>query len=106
MITKLFQILVSDIWALFEGKGSGQFNDIDSLTMFADYRVPQSLQVGNYSHFFCELYRVFQRSGQAKLCYGGLVLGLCQFPDMIQLPQIMKLNSKVVRSESKIICTG
>jgi len=43
-ILKRAQILISDIWALFEGKGLGHFHDIDSLSMFADYRVPQSLQ--------------------------------------------------------------
>ena len=41
---KRAQILISDLWSLFEGKGLGKFDDIDSLTMFADYRVPQSLQ--------------------------------------------------------------
>jgi hypothetical protein len=35
---KRAQILVADIWACFEGKGLGTFHDIDSLTMFADYR--------------------------------------------------------------------
>lgn len=40
---KRVQILVADIWACFEGKGFGEFEDIDSVTMFADYRVPQSL---------------------------------------------------------------
>lgn len=40
---KRVQILVADIWACFEGKGLGEFSDIDSITMFADYRVPQSL---------------------------------------------------------------
>lgn len=40
---KRVQILVADIWACFEGKGFGEFSDIDSITMFADYRVPQSL---------------------------------------------------------------
>ena len=40
---KRAQILVADIWACFEGKGFGAFRDIDSVTMFADYRVPQSL---------------------------------------------------------------
>jgi len=40
---KRSQILVADIWACFEGKGLGNFHDIDSLTMFADYRVPQIL---------------------------------------------------------------
>ena len=41
---KRAQILVADIWCLFEGTGTGSFRDIDQLTMFADYRVPQSLQ--------------------------------------------------------------
>jgi len=35
---KRCQILVGDIWACYEGKGLGYFQDIDSLTMFADYR--------------------------------------------------------------------
>jgi len=42
-IFKRAQILVADIWACFEGKDYGEFHDIDSLTMFADYRVPQAL---------------------------------------------------------------
>ncbi|KAJ1905549.1 hypothetical protein LPJ81_001867 [Coemansia sp. IMI 209127] len=40
---KRAQILVADVWACFEGTGLGRFNDIDSITMFADYRVPQAL---------------------------------------------------------------
>lgn len=37
------QILVADIWACFQGEGYGAFRDIDKITMFADYRVPQIL---------------------------------------------------------------
>ncbi|KAJ2390851.1 hypothetical protein H4S02_001631 [Coemansia sp. RSA 2611] len=40
---KRAQILVADIWACFEGRGLGRFDDIDRITMFADYRVPQAL---------------------------------------------------------------
>ena len=40
---KRAQILIADIWACFEGKSFGMFTDIDFLTMFADYKVPQSL---------------------------------------------------------------
>lgn len=40
---KRVQILVADIWACFEGEGYGSFSDIDQVTMFADYRVPQIL---------------------------------------------------------------
>ena len=41
---KRAQILVADLWACFDGKSYGQFDDISTLTMFADYRVPQMLQ--------------------------------------------------------------
>lgn len=40
---KRAQILISDIWACFNEQGLGEFTDIDSITMFADYRVPQIL---------------------------------------------------------------
>ena len=40
---KRAQILVADLWACFEGQGFGIFNDIDTITMFADYRIPQML---------------------------------------------------------------
>lgn len=40
---KRVQILAADLWLLYQGKGLGAFTDIDSLTMFADYRVPQVL---------------------------------------------------------------
>lgn len=40
---KRAQILVADLWACFEGKNEGRFDDIDTITMFADYRVPQAL---------------------------------------------------------------
>lgn len=35
---KRVQILAADVWACFEGQGLGTFNDIDHITMFADYR--------------------------------------------------------------------
>ena len=40
---KRAQIFVADLWACFEGSGYGEFRDIDKITMFADYRVPQIL---------------------------------------------------------------
>ncbi|XP_046622049.1 queuosine salvage protein [Neodiprion virginianus] len=40
---KRAQILIGDIWACYGGKGLGEFHDIDKITMFADYRVPQVL---------------------------------------------------------------
>ncbi|CAL8101624.1 unnamed protein product [Orchesella dallaii] len=40
---KRAQILIGDVWACFEGKELGNFEDIETLTMFADYRIPQVL---------------------------------------------------------------
>ncbi|RMZ68966.1 glucooligosaccharide oxidase [Pyrenophora seminiperda CCB06] len=40
---KRAQIFVADLWAAFDGQGYGEFNDIDKITMFADYRIPQML---------------------------------------------------------------
>lgn len=56
---KRAQIFVADLWAAFDGKGYGRFDDIDKITMFAgmfkkastlttwltckDYRIPQML---------------------------------------------------------------
>jgi hypothetical protein len=40
---KRAQILVADLWACFGGEGYGAFRDVDKITMFADYRVPQIL---------------------------------------------------------------
>ncbi|KGL80859.1 UPF0553 protein C9orf64, partial [Tinamus guttatus] len=40
---KRAQILVADTWSVLDGKGDGCFGDISSLTIFADYRIPQVL---------------------------------------------------------------
>ncbi len=40
---KRAQILVADLWACFGGEGPGRFRDVDKITTFADYRVPQIL---------------------------------------------------------------
>eukprot|EP01120_Amphizonella_sp_Union-15-10_P003101 TRINITY_DN1342_c0_g1_i1.p1 TRINITY_DN1342_c0_g1~~TRINITY_DN1342_c0_g1_i1.p1 ORF type:complete len:228 (-),score=21.20 TRINITY_DN1342_c0_g1_i1:51-734(-) len=58
---KRAQILIADLWACFEGQGYGAFDDIDVITMFADYRVPQilvSLGVLKYSESLLERLKV------------------------------------------------
>jgi hypothetical protein len=40
---KRAQIFVADLWACFGGESYGEFWDIDKITMFADYRIPQIL---------------------------------------------------------------
>jgi len=44
-ILKRAQILPADIWGAFDGKGIGYFEDLDYLTAFADYKLPQILQL-------------------------------------------------------------
>lgn len=41
---KRAQILIADLAGTFEGEGLGQFHDLDELTVFADYKVPQVLR--------------------------------------------------------------
>ncbi len=40
---KRAQILGSDIWGAFQGRGIGYFKDLDYFTAFADYKIPQIL---------------------------------------------------------------
>ena len=42
---KRAQIFAADVWSRFGGHGYGEFHDIDSLTMFADYRYGISLSL-------------------------------------------------------------
>lgn len=41
---KRAQLLVSDLWGAYGGKGHGAFNDLEVLTAFADYKLPQLLR--------------------------------------------------------------
>ena len=41
---KRAQLLVSDLWGAFGGEGLGAFHDMECLTAFADYKVPQILR--------------------------------------------------------------
>ncbi|HET9662060.1 MAG TPA: queuosine salvage family protein [Thermomicrobiales bacterium] len=41
---KRAQILIGDLHGAFEGQGLGAFSDLDELTAFADYKVPQVLR--------------------------------------------------------------
>ena len=61
---KRAQILIADLWSLFEGKGLGKFEDIKGLTMFADYRVPQSLQYFGVFQYSEELLNELNKPGQ------------------------------------------
>ncbi len=43
-IHKRAQLLVSDLWGAFDGKNWGAFTNMEVLTAFADYKVPQILR--------------------------------------------------------------
>lgn len=45
---KRAQLLIADIWSVFDGKGIGYFKDIDYLTALADYKLPQILSSKKY----------------------------------------------------------
>lgn len=44
-IQKRAQILIAETWAAFDGEGVGYFQDVDQITMFADYRCDIHLKV-------------------------------------------------------------
>ena len=53
---KRAQIFAADVWSRFGGHGYGEFHDIDSLTMFADYRyLSLSLSLPPSLHIDCSL---------------------------------------------------
>ncbi|KAJ3370891.1 hypothetical protein HDU91_005764, partial [Kappamyces sp. JEL0680] len=58
---KRAQIFVADLWACFDGQGLGAFDDINQITMFADYRVPQTLLYFGILEYSPELTTVLKR---------------------------------------------
>ncbi|XP_015786129.1 queuosine salvage protein [Tetranychus urticae] len=65
---KRAQLLIGDIYACHEGKGLGKFDDIQDITMFADYRVPQCLYYLGVINYRDELLR--RLSAGEKFKYG------------------------------------
>lgn len=60
-IFKRAQILIGDLWGCFNGDGLGRFDDIDEITMFADYRVPQILWELGLIKYSPELENIIRR---------------------------------------------
>jgi Potential Queuosine, Q, salvage protein family len=55
---KRAQIFVADLWGAFKGQSFGYFNDVHSITIFADYIVPavlRQLGVLKYSLALCNM---------------------------------------------------
>jgi hypothetical protein len=57
---KRAQIVVADIYGCFDGKSFGEFHNIDKLTTFADYRVPQCLLYFDILKYSPELNSILQ----------------------------------------------
>lgn len=63
---KRAQILTADLWACFNGKDYGEFNDIDQITIFPDYRIPQKLQLLNVLWYSPRLEAKIKRHEEIK----------------------------------------
>lgn len=66
---KRAQILVADMWNFFDGNGPGEFYDIDKMTMFADYRVPQVLVYFGVMSYSNELMEKLQKGLYTCICF-------------------------------------
>lgn len=60
---------MTGIWGRFDRKGLGEFTDIDQLTVFADYRVPQLLNEYGILEYTEELQK--RINGKVELCSGS-----------------------------------
>ncbi|KAJ1917459.1 hypothetical protein H4219_003202 [Mycoemilia scoparia] len=89
-IYKRAQILVADLWACFEGEGVCSFDDIDCITMFADYRVPQALVHFGLLKYSQSLYDTL-RDGEDAVEEGRA--GDCLLPSGSQLEVEIRGNS-------------
>ncbi len=67
------------------------------------YIYPESKSQRKWSQVMCNFYSVFQGFSKPKSANGGLILSSSQFLILPQLPEKIKLASKVVKVYSKII---
>lgn len=66
---KRAQIFAADLWGAFKGKSYGEFHDIGSITMFADYIVPAVLQQLGVLRYSSSLASMIE--GGTELCSGS-----------------------------------
>jgi hypothetical protein len=80
------------------------FTDLDQGSeILSRFSLPKSMKHTVFLALYLSYYSVFQGFRQAKSANGGLILSSNQFLILPQLLQKMKLASKVVKVNSKII---
>lgn len=68
-ILKRAQILAADIWGAFKGEGLGNFHDLEQITIFADYKLPQFLRAVGVMEYNDEL--AYANDWLVQLMQGG-----------------------------------
>lgn len=63
---------MADTWSVLEGKGDGSFEDISSITMFADYRLPQILAHLGALKYSDELLKKLLEGSQSSIVFATL----------------------------------
>lgn len=61
---KRAQIFAADLWGAFKGQGYGEFTDIGSITMFADYIVPAVLKQLGVLHYSPTLSSIIESNSE------------------------------------------
>jgi len=72
---KRAQIVVADLHACFHGKGLGCFDNVDQLTTFADYRIPQCLAYFGVLKYKPELVEILNNEIEAGGIYEAEIRG-------------------------------
>lgn len=101
---KRAQILIADVWGCFEGQGYGYFSDIDVITMFADYRVPQVLKYYDAIDYSDELKEFLQKN--IIMTSGSQYEVEIRAASILACHQIALLIKKQIGEESPILVNG
>ena len=91
---KRAQIFAADLWGAFEGQGYGEFDDIGSITIFADYIVPAVLrQIGvlKYSSILAD-----KIEADSEICPGSeeeVELRACSIYAVEKIKELISIKS-------------
>ncbi|XP_075217036.1 queuosine 5'-phosphate N-glycosylase/hydrolase-like isoform X3 [Lycorma delicatula] len=105
---KRAQILVSDIWGFCQGKGLGEFHDIDTITMFADYRVPQVLVHFGVLKYSPELHKLLKSEVLLESgCEEELEIRGCSIEAVERVKnRVLQLLEKSKSESNNILCNS